>query len=82
MRGGARSGTPACLPCPAARALRAHPPLAVHEQEYEFKVQVPGKPGDEKMLTVGKAELDLARFAGPDRTEQPKLVPVMFKVTA
>lgn len=43
-------------------------------------MQVPSKGGDDKMLTVGKAELDLARFAGLDRSEQPKLVPILFKV--
>ncbi len=45
-------------------------------------MQVPGRGADDKMLTVGKADVDLARFAGADKTPQPKLVPIMFKVLA
>jgi hypothetical protein len=66
-------------PPPLADPRGARPPPRPLPQEYELKVQVPGTVGEGKMLTVGKAEIDLAMFAGPNRTEQPKLVPIMFK---
>jgi hypothetical protein len=49
-------------------------------QEYSFKVQVPGKGGQEKTLTVGKAELDMSRYVGFENAQQNALVPITFKV--
>lgn len=48
-------------------------------QEYKFQVQVPGKE-DSKMLTVGRADLDMSRYVLAEGTSQSKLIPVMFKV--
>lgn len=48
-------------------------------QEYSFKVQVPGKGGKET-LTVGKAELDMARYVSFENAAQNALVPITFKV--
>ena len=49
-------------------------------QEYSFKVQVANKGGDEKMITVGKADIDLARFVCIEGTPQNKMIPIIFKV--
>ncbi len=51
-------------------------------QEYNFKVQVPGKGGDDKMITVGKADVDLSKFVVFEGKAQPKMIPIMFKVGA
>lgn len=48
-------------------------------QEYTFQVQVPGKE-DNKLLTVGRAELDMSHYVLADGTPQAKMIPMMFKV--
>lgn len=50
-------------------------------QEYKFQVQVPGK-GDEKLLTVGRADLDFSLYVLAEGTAQSKMIPVLFKVGA
>lgn len=54
--------------------------LRLHTQEYSLKVQVPDT--KDKMITVGKATLDLARYALPTTAAQSALVPITFKVGA
>ena len=49
-------------------------------QEYTFKVQVPGKSSSDALLTIGKANIDMARFAGDDGSSQNAMVPIAFKV--
>lgn len=51
-------------------------------QEYKFQVQVPSKEGDGKLMTVGKADLDLSYFVLNEGQPQNKLIPIMFKVGA
>jgi hypothetical protein len=53
----------------------------VSSQECRFEVQVPGRDGGTRCLTVARAQLDLSPFVlfeggGP----QPKMVPLLFKV--
>lgn len=48
-------------------------------QEYKFQVQVPGKE-DNKLLTVGRAELDMSHYVLAEGTPQSKMIPMMFKV--
>lgn len=54
----------------------AYPPVL---QEYKFQVQVPGKE-DNKLLTVGRAELDMSHYVLAEATAQSKMIPIMFKV--
>lgn len=51
-------------------------------QEYKFQVQVPVKGDETKLITVGKADLDLSFFVLSLGQPQSKLVPIMFKVGA
>jgi hypothetical protein len=51
-------------------------------QEYKFQVQVPAKGDETKLITVGKADLDLSFFVLSLGQPQSKLVPIMFKVGA
>jgi hypothetical protein len=53
--------------------------LLLLKQEYKFQVQVPGKE-DNKLLTVGRADLDMARYALSEGTAQSKMIPILFKV--
>lgn len=53
--------------------------MCVCVQEYKFQVQVPGKE-DNKLLTVGRAELDMSHYVLADGTPQAKMIPMMFKV--
>jgi hypothetical protein len=69
--------------------LHRHAPLlfttvaaAVCLQEYKFQVQVPAKDDATKLITVGKADLDLSFFVLSLGQPQSKLVPIMFKVGA
>jgi hypothetical protein len=48
-------------------------------QEYKFQVQVPGKE-DNKLLTVGRADLDMSQYVLAEGTPQSKMIPMMFKV--
>jgi hypothetical protein len=43
-------------------------------------VQVPSKPGDDKLITVGKADVDLSRHVTLEGTAQSKMIPIIFKV--
>ncbi|WIA29047.1 hypothetical protein OEZ86_011560 [Tetradesmus obliquus] len=51
-------------------------------REYKFQVQVPVKGDETKLITVGKADLDLSFFVLSLGQPQSKLVPIMFKVGA
>jgi hypothetical protein len=51
-------------------------------QEYKFQVQVPTKDDATKLITVGKADLDLSFFVLTLGQPQSKLMPIMFKVGA
>jgi len=42
-------------------------------------VQVPGKE-DNKLLTVGRAELDMSQYVLSEGTPQAKMIPILFKV--
>lgn len=48
-------------------------------QEYKFQVQVPGKE-DNKLLTVGRADLDMSLYVLAEGTPQSKMLPILFKV--
>lgn len=43
-------------------------------------MQVPSKPGDDKLITVGKADVDLSRHVTLEGTAQSKMIPIIFKV--
>lgn len=45
-------------------------------------MQVPGKSSSDKLITVGKAELDLSYYVLAEGKPQNKMIPVMFKVGA
>lgn len=49
-------------------------------QEYKFQVQVPAKGDEAKLMTVGKADIDLSFFVLALGQPQNKLIPIMFKV--
>lgn len=72
-----RAGSPAV-------AAAIHSTGHVHpnhlNQEYNFKVQVPGKEGADKMFTVGKADIDMAMYANMDKAYNTKMIPIVFKV--
>eukprot|EP00775_Hariotina_reticulata_P010260 gene10260-10419_t len=51
-------------------------------KEYKFQVQVPGKSSSDKLITVGKAELDLSYYVLAEGKAQNKMVPMIFKVGA
>lgn len=42
-------------------------------------MQVPGKE-DNKLLTVGRADLDMSQYVLAEGTPQSKMIPMMFKV--
>lgn len=48
-------------------------------QEYKFQVQVPGKE-DNKLLTVGRADLDMSHYVLAEGTPQSEMLPILFKV--
>lgn len=49
-------------------------------QEYEFKVQVPGKNESDALATIGKATQDMTKFCTDQTTTQNVTIPITFKV--
>jgi hypothetical protein len=49
-------------------------------QEYSFKVQVPAKGAMDKMITIGKADVDMARYVTLENTPQNAMFPISLKV--
>ncbi|PNH00859.1 hypothetical protein TSOC_013292, partial [Tetrabaena socialis] len=51
-------------------------------KEYEFKIQVPGKTSSDATITIGKANLDMAKYCSDQNTSQNVMLPLTFKVGA
>lgn len=49
-------------------------------QDYEFKVQVPGRNSEDAAVTVGKANLDMSKFCGEQNETRNHLLPITVKV--
>ncbi len=43
-------------------------------------MQVPGKSSTDSLLTVGKADIDMSRFATDEASSQNAMLPIPFKV--
>lgn len=57
------------------------PGITTHLQDYEFKVQVPGREGSDAMATIGKATLNMAKFCGDETQTQQQTLPISFKAS-
>lgn len=49
-------------------------------QDYEFKIQVPGRASTDAPVTVGKANLDMSKFCGDQNETRNHLLPITVKV--
>jgi hypothetical protein len=67
------------LRCQVVRALWC---WGLCVQEYSLKVEVPAKGDTSKMLTLGKAVIDMVRYINFANTAEEATVPIKFKVAS
>ena len=81
--------TPACCTRPSLERRAGSGGRRIHAdpwrpffclQDYEFKIQVPAKAATDPPITVGKADLDMARFCSDETETNNHLLPVTVKV--